>query len=269
LSVEITVWICAVAIGTIIGLLGGGGAILAMPVMVYLMGYPPKVAAAYSLFVVGVVAFFGSIRHIRRKEISFQSILYFALPGMSMSFLTRRYIVPQVPDKIATLGELVITKDLLIMVLFAFIMLIAGWSMLRKIKDGPRKRLLPIEMTWLAIGSWGLVVGFISGMVGAGGGFMIIPILVVLMELPIKTAMGTSLAIITIQSLTGFSGDILAQTPIDWGFIMRFTAFAMLGMWAGSTIAQKSKPEKLKKAFGVFVMLMGLLIVIMEMSATD
>ncbi len=232
------------------------------------MGYPPKIAAAYSLFIVGVVAFFGSIRHIRRNEISFLSILYFAIPSMTMSFLTRRYIVPQVPDVIGQFGKFVVTKDLLIMVLFALIMFVAGWSMLRKIKDKPRKRLLPGELTWLAIGSWGLVVGFISGMVGAGGGFMIIPILVVLMELPIKTAMGTSLAIITIQSLTGFSGDLLAHTPIDWAFILKFTAVAMLGMWTGSTIALKSKPEKLRKAFGVFVMLMGLLIVIMEMRAT-
>jgi uncharacterized protein len=166
------------------------------------------------------------------------------------------------------LGGFVVTKDLLIMVLFALIMLVAGWSMVRKTKDAPRKRLLPAEMTWLAIGSWGLVVGFISGMAGAGGGFMIIPILVVLMELPIKTAMGTSLAIITIQSLTGFSGDLLAHTPIDWGFILKFTAFALVGMWTGSTIAQQSKPEKLKKAFGFFVMLMGLLIVIIEMRTT-
>ena len=260
---EIVGYLAAIAIGVSLGLIGGGGSILTVPVLVYLVGIEPVLATAYSLFVVGISSFAGAISKWRLKLVCFKTALVFALPSFIAVYLTRLYLVPAIPTTI-DLGLITFSKDAGIMVFFALIMFFAAFSMMKKKKEEVETGLVQKFNIPLIILE-GSIVGVVTGLIGAGGGFLIIPALVLLARLPMKLAVGTSLAIIAVKSLFGFLGDVQGNTNIDWPFLLVFSAMAVVGIFIGNYLNKFISGEKLKKSFGWFVLLMALYILFKEL----
>lgn len=254
----------AVIIGVSLGLIGGGGSILTVPVLVYILGIDPVLATAYSLFVVGSTSLVGSFTYMRKKLVDYNTALVFAIPSFIAVFLTRKFIVPALPDPLLALGELAVTKSIGIMLFFAFIMLAASYSMIKGNGRDDSNEDSEVHFNIPLIAVEGIVVGLITGIVGAGGGFLIIPALVLLARLPMKMAVGTSLLIISAKSLIGFLGDISNQT-IDWKILLVFTGLSMVGIFIGSSLSKKINEKALKKGFGWFVLLMATYIIGAEM----
>lgn len=251
-------YVASVLMGLSLGLIGGGGSILTVPILVYLFGVDPVLATAYSLFVVGLTSLVGSYSHFRAGNVQLKTALVFGLPSIASVYAVRKFIVPIIPDPAFHIGSLQVSKGTLLMVLFAILMLMASISMIRpgKQKLGENKA----SHNYLIIFLEGLLVGGLTGLVGAGGGFLIIPALVILAGLPMKQAVGTSLLIIALKSLIGFTGDLGAGQPIDYGFMLLFSAFAIAGILLGSYLTKFISNDKLKPAFGWFVLVMGLYI---------
>lgn len=257
---EIIGYIASVCIGLILGLLGGGGSILSIPILVYLFHIDAVVASAYSLFIVGVTSLVGAVPKYKEHLVNIRTGLLFGIPSIVSIFVTRRWIVPSIPDILYQSDSVLITKRVLLLSLFAILMILASVSMIRNKKeiqrddDRDRKALLFIE---------GILIGFLTGLVGAGGGFLIIPALVLLTGLPFKTAVGTSLFIIAINSLMGFLGDVL-NYAMDWSFLLSITSLAVIGILIGNKLSGAISSIKLRKAFGWFVLVMGCWILIRE-----
>lgn len=252
-------YILAIAMGLTLGLIGAGGSILTVPILVYLLGVKPVVATGYSLLVVGSAALAGAIRYWHHKLVNVRAAIMFAAPAMLTVLATRTYIVPNIPDPVFGIG-----KDIFIMLLFAVLMIVVAIFMLRppKVKAGKRPDMDFSRVVKLVLGS--SCVGLLTGMVGAGGGFLIIPALIALFGLNMKEAIGTSLAVIAINSLIGFNGDIAGGIPLDWHLLWLFLSLTLLGMWIGATIGKTIEGEKLKKIFGVFTLLIGLAVLAEE-----
>lgn len=248
----------ALLVGLTLGLLGGGGSILTVPILVYLLGINPVIATAYSLFVVGTTSLVGAVRNIAKGMVDIKVAVVFAIPSFLAVYLTRRYLVPAIPDEILSFGDFVLTKDLGIMLFFALIMIAASYSMIkgRKSKEVDESRKLKIPLIVME----GLVVGLLTGIVGAGGGFLIIPALVLFANLPMKRAVATSLLIISAKSLVGFLGDV-QNLAIDWSFLLTFTAISVVGIFIGIYLNKFIDGKSLKKAFGWFVLVMGIYII--------
>lgn len=261
--IEILGYVSALFVGITLGLIGGGGSILTLPILVYLLGVQPLIATAYSLFVVGASALVGTITNLKRNQIDSKIAILFALPSLLGVYLTRKYVILAIPQKLLTIGEFVVTKETGIMLLFAFIMLVAAGSMIRKKKTKKSSKTEKEKFNYPVIILEGLGVGFLTGLVGAGGGFLIIPALVLLAKLPMKKAVSTSLFIIAVKSLIGFVGDI-ENLEIDWAFLLSFTACSILGIFIGISLSQYIKGQKLKRAFGWFILIMGINILLKE-----
>lgn len=257
-------YLAALLIGLVLGLIGGGGSILTVPILVYLLGIDPVTATAYSLFVVGGTALVGTIRNVPKKLVDFKTGLVFAAPALLAVYFTRLYFVPAIPEQLFSIFGVEITKDIAIMLLFALIMVLAAYSMIRN-KRGEEVKVQEQSFNYPLIILEGIVVGFLTGLVGAGGGFLIIPALVLLAKLPMKKAVATSLMIIAIKSLIGFVGDV-QNMAIDWSFLLLFTLLSVVGIFLGIYLNHWIDGRKLKKAFGWFVLLMGIYIIIMEFS---
>lgn len=255
----------ALLIGIVLGLVGGGGSILTVPVLVYLLGYNPVIATAYSLFVVGVSALVGALRNIQKGLVDFKTAIVFAIPAFAAVYLTRKFLIPAIPDVLLTTDSFVLTKDVGIMIFFALIMLMASFSMIRS-KRSEYTEDTEVQYNYPLIVVEGIAVGVLTGLVGAGGGFLIIPALVLLAKLPMKKAVATSLLIIAIKSLIGFIGDI-ENLDIDWGFLLPFTLISVIGIFVGIWIGGFIDGKKLKKAFGWFVLLMAFYIIFKEIFA--
>jgi len=255
-------YIGALIVGLTLGLLGGGGSILSVPILVYLLGINPILATAYSLFVVGATSLVGAVRNMMNRRVDMKVAVVFAVPAFIAVYLTRRYLVPAIPDEIFTLGNFTLTKDLGIMLFFALIMLAASVSMIKGRKEkeimGNAKLNLPLIVLE------GALVGVLTGIIGAGGGFLIIPALVLFANLPMKRAVATSLVIIAVKSLIGFVGDIHTLT-IDWLFLLSFTGFSILGLFIGIYLNKFIDGKNLKRGFGWFVLVMGIYIITKEL----
>ncbi len=259
---EIVGYFAAAFIGISLGLIGGGGSILTVPVLVYLFSIEPTLATAYSLFIVGSTALVGGIRSAMSKMVDFRTAIVFAIPSFVAVFLTRRYLIPVIPDELVTIGGFLITKDMAIMVFFALIMLAAAFSMIRE--NRKNEVVGPVQYNYPMIVLEGIVVGMLTGIVGAGGGFLIIPALVLFAKLPMKKAVGTSLIIIAFKSLIGFLGDIGSGTAIDYSFLIVISLIAIAGIFIGIYLSKFIPGQKLKVAFGWFVLVMGAYIIINE-----
>ena len=261
-------YLAAVFIGLALGIMGGGGSILTVPVLVYLLGVSPVLSTAYSLFIVGSTALVGALGYWRRGLVALPTALVFLGPSLATVFLTRRVLLPAVPPHLFKLGSLLITKDLLVLLGFAVLMVAAAVAMIRSGRGaapGPDDEVAPTAPSyWLVLGV-GAVVGLLTGLVGAGGGFLIIPALVLGARLPMKLAVGTSLAIIALNSLIGFGGDLGAGQRIDWPFLLGFLAFALGGIGLGSYLARFIPGGRLKPAFGWFTLAMGTFILAKEL----
>jgi uncharacterized protein len=261
--IEIIGFVGALLIGVVLGLIGGGGSILTVPIFVYVLGIDPVLATAYSLFVVGTASLVGAIRNAQKGMVDFRTGIVFAIPALFTVYATRKFIVPAIPDELFSVGDFLVTKNVAIMVFFAIIMLAAAYFMIRGRKEEDETE-QKISYNYPMIIVEGVVVGLLTGIVGAGGGFLIIPALVLLAKLPMKKAIATSLMIIAIKSLIGFIGDV-QNIPMDWTFLLLFTAFSVIGIFLGIYLNKFIDGKKLKKGFGWFVLVMGTYIVIQEL----
>ena len=262
---EILGYLGAVIVGLVLGLIGGGGSILTVPILVYLIGLNPIVATAYSLFVVGVTSCIGTFQNIKKGRVDFKTAIIISIPAFIAVFLTRRFLVPMIPTEVFSVGEFTVTNNIFIMVFFAIIMLLASISMIRNRKDKVEESSHQnIQFNYPLIALEGIGVGILTGIVGAGGGFLIIPALVILAKLPMKTAVGTSLLIIAIKSLIGFLGDI-ANLEIDWNFLLIFTFLSIVGIIIGVWLSKFISGKKLKRGFGYFTLFMAIYIIYKEL----
>lgn len=256
---EIAGYISALAVGLSLGIIGSGGAILTVPILVYLFNISPTIAAGYSLFVVGITSFSGFFSYLNKKLIDIKVAFTFAIPATIVVFITRKFIVPSIPEIIFYINGLIINRDFVIMIFFSLLMFGASLSMIKK-----KNQLTTLNNnSKLKLIMLGIFVGFVSGFAGAGGGFLIIPSLVVLAKLDMKKAVGTSLLIIAINALIGFTGNI-GTFPIEWNFLLIFSVITVTGIFIGSYLSNKISSEKLKPAFGYFLIFMSVYIFIKE-----
>lgn len=246
--------------GMVLGLLGGGGSILTVPIMVYLFLIPASLATTYSLFIVGVSAIIGVIRYQKKKMIEFKIAAVFAIPAFISIYVVRRMILPIIPNSMTFFDLFSFTKDNLIMMIFSIVMLGASYSMIKGRNDNENLKVQNIPLLIIQ----GLFVGSVTGFVGAGGGFLIIPGLVLFARLEMKRAVGTSLLIVSMNSLLGFSSDLLGQVQVDWIFLISFTSLGIIGVLIGSQLSHKISNEKLKPLFGWFVLFAGITIILKE-----
>jgi uncharacterized protein len=261
---EILGFSASILIGVSLGLIGGGGSILTLPVLVYLLHINPVVSTAYSLFIVGSTSLVGSVNFMRKNLVNYKAAIIFAIPSFITVFLTRKYLVPAIPPSLFTIAGFEVTKNIGIMVFFALIMLAAAYSMIKSQANKNPHENTQLHFNYPMIALEGAIVGVLTGVVGAGGGFLIIPALVLLARLPMKMAVGTSLLIIAAKSLIGFLGDV-SNLTIDWAFLLPFTSLSILGIFIGSYLSKFIEGEKLKKSFGWFVLVMGIYIIAKEL----
>ena len=257
-------YIASFFIGLTLGLLGGGGSILTVPVLVYLFGLEPILATSYSLFIVGTTSLVGVVTKIRKQEVGFRTALVFGLPSILMVFLTRRYILHSIPDSLFHIGPLEITKARFLMLLFAALMAFAALRMIREKKAAGEEEETPEKVNYPMLMVEGAIVGLLAGLVGAGGGFLIIPALVLFSGMTMKKAVGTSLLIIATNSLIGVLGD-LSRHNIDWPFLLAVTGIAIVGILIGNRFSHRVSAKDLKKAFGWLILAMSLWIFIKEL----
>lgn len=257
---EIIGYLLAIIIGITMGLIGGGGSILSVPVFVYLFKMDAVTATAFSLFVVGTTSAVGTFGYFRNKLVDLKTALLFGIPSVISVIFVRKLVLPYIPSVIFTAGNFSLSKDVLLLVMFAVLMLFSSIKMIwgtEKIdaqKDKPQYTLLVTQ---------GIAVGMITGMIGAGGGFLIVPALVMLLGLEMKKAVGTSLFIIALNSVLGFFSSI-SHIQVDWTFLMIFTSLSIVGIFVGVYLSRKTDGKKLKPAFGWFVLAMGIYILVKE-----
>lgn len=260
---EIAGYIASIFIGISLGLIGGGGSILTVPVLVYLFSIDAVLATAYSLFIVGITSVVGSFSYFKKGLVNVKTAVVFGIPSIVAVFFTRAYLVPLIPHEVFSVGSFIITKSILLMLLFAVLMIFASYSMIKKDTGKKQEVAEKQQFNYPMILIEGTVVGILTGLVGAGGGFLIIPALVVLSKLPMKEAVGTSLVIIAAKSLIGFFGEG-GETVIDWLFLARVSGFAIAGIFVGMALSKKVDGARLKPAFGWFVLVMGIYIILKE-----
>lgn len=259
--IEILGYLASIGIGIILGMLGGGGSILAIPILVYLFNIDAVMASAYSLFIVGVTSLIGAIPKYKDHLVNVQTGLLFGLPSIAAIFVTRKWIVPAIPDVLLQWHDIILSKRLLILGLFAILMILASLSMIRRKKEPQAD---DVEWRVSLVIFEGALIGFLTGLVGAGGGFLIIPALVWLTGLPFRTAVGTSLFIIAINSLVGFMGDVL-NYPMDWEFLILICGLAATGIIIGNQLQKKISSHRLRKIFGWLILGMGIWILYKEL----
>lgn len=263
---ELAGYIAAVFIGIILGMMGGGGSILTVPVLVYLFYVNPLTATTYSLFIVGVTSMTGGARAYAKKQVDFRSVTEFGIPSIFAIFITRHFLLPEIPDQLFSIGKIDFTKDVLLMLVFALLMLTASIFMILNADEGieHQNRVQERNNKILYLAVLGFAIGIVTGLLGAGGGFLIVPALILFMKLPMKTAIGTSLVIIAVNSIFGFLFSI-KQTPLAWEILLLFTGLSIIGIYIGSRFAEKIPGKTLKKWFGWFVLIMGIYIIIKEL----
>ncbi|WP_294329056.1 sulfite exporter TauE/SafE family protein [uncultured Chryseobacterium sp.] len=260
---EIIGYAASVLIGVSLGLIGGGGSILTVPVLVYLFGIDTLLATEYSLFIVGVSSAVGSVSYFKKGLVDFKMALIFGVPSVISIFLTRIYLLPLIPEEIFSIKNLTVTKNIFLLLIFAFLMILASYKMIKNQAVGNTAGNDFNKNKALLAAGEGTIVGILTGLVGAGGGFMIIPALVNLLKVPVKTAIGTSLVIISLNSLIGFSSSI-GSTKIEWNLLISIAAIAIIGIIIGSQISKKIDGKKMKPVFGWFILVMGIYIIIRE-----
>jgi hypothetical protein len=257
---EILGYLASFCIGLILGLIGGGGSLLAIPVLVYLFSVQVVEATTYSLIIVGITSMFGTFQRFRNSLVDIQTGLTFGVPSIVTIFITRKWLIPNIPDTLIQLDSLVISKRLFILALFSILVIGASYVMITKnirplIRFGDRKT--------IHLMTQGAVIGVLTGLVGIGGGFLILPALIFLAKLPFDIAVGTSLFIIAIKSLTGFVADVTTYS-VNWSFLFIVLLIAIAGIITGNLYSGRCSHEKLKKSFGWFTLVIGISILVKE-----
>lgn len=252
----------ALAIGVVLGLIGSGGSLMAIPIFTYFFHIGPITTTAYSLFVVGTSATIGAFGNLKKKLINFRIVVFFGIPTFIAMFLVRKFLIPIIPEELFSLFGYVITQHLAILFLLAILMLVSGYTMIQSNKNyhNPFEQLYYNYPLMIIAG---VLIGVLTGVIGIGGGFLIVPSIVISLHLPMKNAVVTSMFIIALKSLIGFLGDILS-VEINWSFLLGFTLVSVLGILLGSYFSTFIKGEKLKKYFGWFLICIALCIMIKE-----
>lgn len=250
-------YFASIIIGLSLGLVGGGGSILTIPILVYLFKVNPELATSYSLFIVGITALFGCYSHYKLGNLKIKSALYFAIPSVFSILIIREVIFPKIASTLFSIASYTVSKDLLIMIVFSILMISSAISMIKEQKKDP----IVSKTNYPQLGVIGFLVGIVTGFLGAGGGFLIIPALLFFANLPMKQAVGTSLLIIFINSAIGFGGDLYIGTAVDYKFLMLISTIAFIGMLIGIQLSKKIDGTKLKPIFGWFVLVMGIYII--------
>ncbi len=242
----ILAWIGAILIGITLGLLGSGGSILTVPVLTYLVGQDTKLAIASSLIIVCLISLFSALSYAYHKQVKWRTVFLFGLPGM-LGALAGAWSAHFISDAIQ-------------MLIFSILLLIAAYLMFDplSLKEGEKEH---SERSIYQIVTDGFIVGLVTGIVGVGGGFLIIPALILLGGLSIRLAIGTSLVIVTIQSFAGFIGYLpvldTLNLHIDWQIIILFSVLGVLGSGLGHKLSKKIKQAHLKKGFAFLLLIMG------------
>ena len=262
---EIAGYIFALLAGVSLGLIGGGGSILIIPILVYLMGITPILATSYSLFIVGFTCMVGAINNYRKGLVRIKIALLFGLSSVTTVFIIRKLVMPAIPSVLVKTPGFSITQSMATMILFAILMMIASVAMIKDKQEIITANSTPAqnENNIYKLLLYGILIGLATGFLGAGGGFLVIPALVIFLNMPMKEAVGTSLLIIALNSLIGFTGD-MGHYIINWRFLISVTLIAIAGIFAGGILAKKIEGDKLKKAFGWFILIMGIYILIKE-----
>jgi uncharacterized membrane protein YfcA len=258
--------ILAVFVGLSLGLIGSGGSVLTLPIMVYLLNINTILATSYSLCVVGVSSLIGFFQYFKKGWSDLKMALIFGIPSIVSVYFTRAFLLPTIPDVILSVGKMEISKSFFLMLLFAILMLTASVSMIKSGKNNISKSYSEnsYQINYVFVFGEGIIVGILTGLVGAGGGFLIIPALVILSGMSMKKAIGTSLLIIAVKSLSGFVGDLQSNMPIDFIFLFEFTGATIVGITLGTIFSEKIHADKLKSGFGWFVLIFALFIIFKE-----
>ena len=262
---EIAGYFLAALVGISLGLIGGGGSILTVPILVYLMGLNPLLATSYSLFIVGSTALVGAANNYRKGLVSIKTALLFGAASISTVFVIRKFLLPVIPQVLYSTKNFSITLPVVVMILFAVLMLLSSITMIRGKEDKLIVKANNAEGGNITIKLliYGVLIGLATGFLGAGGGFLVIPTLVIILKMPMKEAVGTSLLIIALNSLIGFTGDT-GHFIINWKLLITITLIAIAGIFFGGYLSKKIEGYKLKKAFGWFVLVMGIYILVKE-----
>jgi len=258
---ELAGYFLSVLVGLTMGLIGGGGSILTVPILVYLFAMDPLLASSYSLFVVGFTSAIGVISHFKNGNIRFKNAMFFGIPSIIGVFATRKYLLPLIPNNVLFVDGFVVTKSTMLLILFAVLMILASYYMIRKTDEKEANLNTGIHKKTLIL--LGFLIGSLTGLLGAGGGFMIVPVLIYC-SLTMRQAVGTSLFIITITSLIGFLGDVHLGVKIDYLFLLKYSAMAAAGILIGTYLSNYISSVKLKPAFGIFILISGLYILLKE-----
>ena len=263
---EILGYICATLVGISLGILGSGGSILTVPIMVYLMQVNPVDATGLSLFIVGITSTIGGIAYVQRKLVDIKTAAIFAAPSIVSVFLTRKYLMPFIPDPVLTVSSFVLSKEIFILVLFAILMVIVGYRMIRKKEYAEPEENTLQKFNYPALLGIGTISGIITGILGVGGGFIIIPALVLFGKIPVRMSVGTSLLIIAVNSLGGFAEEVMVRhAAIDFRFLALFSLMSVAGIFIGFRVSLKLRPVELKNIFGWFILLMGVAVFFKEL----
>ena len=258
-------YIGAVMTGLILGLLGGGGALLSIPVLVYLFHIPATLATGYSLFLVGLTATTGALQNIRKQLVDYTAVLYYGIPSAITVYCMRRFVMPALPNTFFTINNFTVDKNHFILFVLVLVMFIAAYKMITA-KTEEDKDTASGSINYIKLPLYAVLVGGFLGLVGAGGGFLMIPALVLFANLPMRKAVGTSLVLVAANSFIGFVGDIHGNVAMDWKFLFLFSAFSIIGVLAGNYLQHFVKGNELKKYFGWFILLVALLMVVKEIS---
>jgi len=254
----------ALLTGTVLGLLGGGGALLSIPVLVYLFGIEPQLATSYSLILIGITALSGAYQNIRKKLVDYNAALYYGVPSVIAVYVVRRWIMPNLPKVMFTFGTYAVDKNLFILIILAIVMFAAAYKM---ITSGPapteekEHKINHFELAFFAV-----LIGSFLGLVGAGGGFLMVPALMYFANVHTKRAIGTSLLLVAVNSFIGFLGDMRSHVQLDWAFFATFAFFSVAGVFIGQYLAERIHNDKLKKYFGWFILLTAVFIIVKEIS---
>lgn len=259
---DIFAFFASITIGITLGLIGGGGSILTVPVLVYLFAIDPILSTTYSLFIVGSTSVVGSISYVHNKMVNIRTAIVFGIPSVIAVYFSRNFILPAIPDELFQLANFKVTKDIFLLLLFAVLMVFASYKMIKQSTN--EKQELKSNITNLGIILQGTFIGLLTGLVGAGGGFLIVPAIIIFAKLPMKVAVGTSLIIISANSFIGFLVAFKAN-EINWTLLLSISGLAILGIFIGMLLSRKIDGAKLKPAFGWFVLVMGLYIIVKEL----
>lgn len=254
----------AILTGLVLGLLGGGGALFSIPVLVYLFHLPATKATTFSLFLVAVTASVGAVQNVRKRLVDFKAVLYYGFPSIVAVYVVRRFVMPNLPDVFFTVGGYSVDKNHFILFVLSAVMFIAGYKMTKAAGDIESDTHKQGSVNFFRLSIYAVLIGSFLGLVGAGGGFLMVPALVLFGNVPMKKALGTSLVLVAINSSVGFAGDLNANVEMDWKLLIYFSAFSIAGLFAGSALQQVINAQKLKKYFGWMMMLFAVAILLKE-----